>query len=221
MFFSEIQSKFLRLDSLISRYEYLSKTRKFRDSAISFCSQNINNAVESIQIELKSLSEPNEKKKFEEFLNSRSDRIKKINESWAGHTEHPPPQQAYPCMIPKQSYKDDIQSLNESNLTDYKKGDALVQLADESVIRMKKSLMETERIGDESLNSINTQKEQLSRIRSELDNVNTNINKASMSLKAIARNTATDFCVQMLCGVFSICLLIILVLLIVLGVRKK
>ncbi|KAJ1606393.1 putative t-snare domain and transmembrane domain-containing protein [Cryptosporidium canis] len=220
MFLPELQSKFSKLDSLISRYEYLSKTRKFRDSTISFCSQNINNTVESIQIELGALREPSEKKKFQEFLNARNERIRNINESWQKST-NPHAREHAPVCMGQRSYNDDIASLNDSSLSDYGKGDALIQLADESVLRMKKSLMETERIGDESLNKMNAQKEQLSRIRGELDNVNINIDKAGISLKAIARNTATDFCVQMLCGVFSICVLIIVILLIILGVRKN
>ncbi|OII74392.1 uncharacterized protein cubi_01236 [Cryptosporidium ubiquitum] len=217
MLFPELQFKFSRLDSLISRYEYLSKTRKFGDSAVSFCTQNINNTLKSIQIELKTLKEPTEKRKFEEFLNARNDRIKNINESWVQNTQIPSEQVS---NITKRSYNEDIQSLNDSNLTDYKKGDTLIQLSDESILRMKKSLMDTEKIGDDSLNKMSIQKEQLSRIRNELDNVKDNIYKANISLKAIARNTATDFCVQMLCGIFSICLLIIIVLLIVLGIRK-
>ncbi|XP_666514.1 hypothetical protein [Cryptosporidium hominis TU502] len=218
MLLQEIQFKFSKLDSLISRYEYLSKTKKFGDSTVSFCSQNINNALESIQIELKSLKEPSEKKKFEEFLNSRNDRIRNINESWTKNALIPTEQVTYNM---KRNFNEDIQSLNDSDLTDYKKGDALIKLADESIIRMKKSLTYTEKLGDDSLNKMNTQKEQLDRIRNELDNVKDNIYKANISLKAIARNTATDFCVQMLCGILSICLLIIIVLLVVLSIRKN
>lgn len=218
MLFSELQFKFSRLDSLISRYEYLSKTSKFGDSAISFCTQNINNTLKSIQIELKSLKEPSEKRKFEEFLNARNDRIKNINESWIQNTQIPTEQLS---IITKRNFNDEMQSLNDSDLTDYKKGDVLIQLSDESVLRMKKSLMETEKLGDDSLNKLSIQKEQLSRIRNELDSVKDNVYKANISLKAIARNTATDFCVQMLCGVLSICLLIIIILLIVLGIRKN
>ncbi|KAK9173743.1 t-SNARE coiled-coil homology domain containing protein [Cryptosporidium meleagridis] len=218
MLLQELQFKFSKLDSLISRYEYLSKTKKFGDSTVSFCSQNINNAIESIQIELKSLKEPSEKKKFEKFLNSRSDRIRNINENWTKN-ELIHAEQATFNM--KRSFNEDIQSLNDSGLTDYKKGDALIKLTDESIIRMKQSLTYTEKLGDDSLNKMNTQKEQLDRIRNELDNVKDNIYKANISLKAIARNTATDFCVQMLCGILSICLLIIIILLIVLGIRKN
>ncbi|KAH8584582.1 t-snare domain [Cryptosporidium sp. chipmunk genotype I] len=218
MLLQELQFKFSRLDSLISRYEYLSKTKKFGDSAVSFCTQNINNALESIQIELRSLKEPSEKKKFQEFLNSRNDRIRNINESWMQNTQFPTEQVSHTT---KRSFNDEIQSLNYSDLSDHKKGDALIQLTDESILRMKKSLIDTEKLGDDSLIKMSTQKEQLNRIRNELDSVKDNIYKANISLKAIARNTATDFCVQMLCGILSICFLIIIVILIVLGIRKN
>ncbi|KAF7456775.1 putative plant SNARE 11 [Cryptosporidium felis] len=212
----ELDFKFSRLDSLISRYEGLSKTRKIGDSAVSYCSQSINNALDSIQIELESLREPTEKEKFEQFLRKRNDRVKMINDTWGSQNA-----QLQAKQTEKRDFQEEIIILNRANLSDHEKGDALIQLTEDSILRMKQSLAETEQLGNESLTKMNVQREQIGRIHSELDKVKEGVSRANLSIRAIARSTATDFCVQMLCGVLTISLLIIIIILVVISVRNS
>ncbi|KAH8739927.1 hypothetical protein FG386_001744 [Cryptosporidium ryanae] len=219
---SVINSKISKLDSLISRYETLSRTKKLSDSTVSFCLQNIQNAVSSIQIELGGITEPTQRRKFDDFIKIRNERIQNIKNNW--NNENGVREDDKLDIQNRKnvsSYRDDILSLNQSDLSSVEKGDTLIKLASDSVNRMKRTMAETEQIGDDSLTKMNSQSEQLDRIRSELQGVNENLSNARMIIKAITRNAATDFCVQVLCGILTISILIIIIISIIIGVKNN
>ncbi|KAH7648955.1 hypothetical protein FG379_001324 [Cryptosporidium bovis] len=219
---SVINSKISKLDSLISRYETLSRTKKLSDSTVSFCFQNIQNTINSIQIELGGITEPNQRKKFDDFIKLRNEKIQNIKNNWSGeNVVHQDDRLDISNSRSVSSYRDDILFLNKSDLSNIEKGDALIKLAGDSVHRMKRTMAETEKIGDVSLTNMNSQSEQLDRIRSELQGVNDSLSKAKMTVKAITRNAATDFCVQILCGILTISILIIIVISIIIGVKNN
>lgn len=83
-------------------------------------------------------------------------------------------------------------------------GDRLNKKTGESLSRTKKMALEAEQIGVTTLEKLNAQQEQISRVNEDMDDVQHNLDRSKKLLGQIARNAASDRCIQILCLLVTI-----------------
>eukprot|EP00921_Rhytidocystis_pertsovi_P020165 GHVQ01032006.1.p2 GENE.GHVQ01032006.1~~GHVQ01032006.1.p2 ORF type:complete len:220 (+),score=24.99 GHVQ01032006.1:237-896(+) len=79
-------------------------------------------------------------------------------------------------------------------------GDEVQDQTHESIQRMKRMVGETEQIGHEVVQRLDDQTEQMARIHEKMNDVEYNLKRAQKTMRSIARNAASDRCIQLLCG---------------------
>jgi len=94
-----------------------------------------------------------------------------------------------------------------------------VELADKtqdkskaSVDRSKKMLLEAEQVGIATLDQMHMQEEQMNKIAEDVEDIKANIVRSKKLVAAIARSAATDRCVQMLCLLVTIAIVVMVAL---------
>eukprot|EP00917_Polyrhabdina_sp_WS-2016_P013457 GHVP01029569.1.p1 GENE.GHVP01029569.1~~GHVP01029569.1.p1 ORF type:complete len:217 (+),score=39.87 GHVP01029569.1:842-1492(+) len=94
-------------------------------------------------------------------------------------------------------------------------GDNIQDKTQESIDRMKAMVHEAEDIGVATTQKMDQQIEQMQRVQGNLDDVDYNLQRARGTVGKIAKDAASDRCIQILCVAIWICLIIVLVLLFV------
>eukprot|EP00921_Rhytidocystis_pertsovi_P020160 GHVQ01031999.1.p1 GENE.GHVQ01031999.1~~GHVQ01031999.1.p1 ORF type:complete len:227 (+),score=25.19 GHVQ01031999.1:237-917(+) len=91
-------------------------------------------------------------------------------------------------------------------------GDEVQDQTHESIQRMKRMVGETEQIGHEVVQRLDDQTEQMARIHEKMNDVEYNLKRAQKTMRSIARNAASDRCVQVSCVLIFIFLIIVIAL---------
>ncbi|KAL7065926.1 hypothetical protein ACR3K2_36350 [Cryptosporidium serpentis] len=214
MLVDDIFNEISRLDSFIASYQGLAATKRYGDSTVTYYSQSIKNMLEGIRTNLRNVDKIETKAKVEDILKSRMDKVSLI-EMTLRDKEH------LSSLTKVPSYQDENEEVEHSDLSLVEKGNKFLKLSSNSVTRMKKKIVETEKLGDEALSKIHVQEEQLEKIRAGLGDVDYNLNRAKITIRAIARDTATDFCVRILCGILTVAVIILIIIIIITSTRRK
>lgn len=81
-----------------------------------------------------------------------------------------------------------------------------------SVARSKKMVLEAEQVGIATLDKMYAQEEQLGRIAEEVEDIKANIARSKKLVSQIARSAAGDRCIQILCLLITIAILVMITL---------
>eukprot|EP00922_Rhytidocystis_sp_ex-Travisia-forbesii_P057758 GHVS01085486.1.p2 GENE.GHVS01085486.1~~GHVS01085486.1.p2 ORF type:complete len:229 (+),score=37.93 GHVS01085486.1:215-901(+) len=104
----------------------------------------------------------------------------------------------------------DVDEMDRQQIVVY--GDEVQDKTLESIHRMKRVVGETEQIGHEVVHRLDDQTEQMGRIHEKMNDVEYNLKRAQKTMKSIARNAASDRCVQVVCCLVVVLLIVVIAL---------
>eukprot|EP00922_Rhytidocystis_sp_ex-Travisia-forbesii_P057759 GHVS01085487.1.p1 GENE.GHVS01085487.1~~GHVS01085487.1.p1 ORF type:complete len:224 (+),score=31.71 GHVS01085487.1:68-739(+) len=104
----------------------------------------------------------------------------------------------------------DVDDMDRQQIVAY--GDEVQDQTLESIKRMKRVVGETEQIGHEVVQRLDEQTEQMARIHENMNDVEYNIKRAQNTMRSIARNAASDRCVQVVCCLVALLLIVVIAL---------
>mmetsp|Transcript_108770 Transcript_108770/g.318214 ORF Transcript_108770/g.318214 Transcript_108770/m.318214 type:complete len:234 (+) Transcript_108770:105-806(+) len=81
-----------------------------------------------------------------------------------------------------------------------------------SVARSMRMVLEAEQVGIATLDKMHEQEEQMNRIGEEVEDIKANLKRSKKLIGQIARSAASDRCIQMLCVLITISIMIMIVL---------
>eukprot|EP00920_Eleutheroschizon_duboscqi_P022360 GHVT01054153.1.p1 GENE.GHVT01054153.1~~GHVT01054153.1.p1 ORF type:complete len:235 (-),score=23.50 GHVT01054153.1:5714-6418(-) len=102
---------------------------------------------------------------------------------------------------------------NRQQLVQY--GDQVQDKTQDSLHRIRNMVDDTEKMGGQIVERLDEQTEQMTKIHEQMNDIEYNLQRAKKTMKSIARNAASDRCVQLLCClvfvflIASICVLVI------------
>eukprot|EP00922_Rhytidocystis_sp_ex-Travisia-forbesii_P057760 GHVS01085488.1.p1 GENE.GHVS01085488.1~~GHVS01085488.1.p1 ORF type:complete len:227 (+),score=32.75 GHVS01085488.1:215-895(+) len=104
----------------------------------------------------------------------------------------------------------DVDEMDRLQIVAY--GDEVQDKTLESIQRMKRVVGETEQIGHEVVQRLDDQTEQMARVHENMNDVEYNLKRAQKTMKSIARNAASDRCVQVVCILVVLLLIVVIAL---------
>ena len=91
-------------------------------------------------------------------------------------------------------------------------GDRLQDKTEESLRRTLRMAHEAEAVGAKTLENMYSQEERMGRLHEDMDTIHDNLQRSKKLLGQLARGAASDRCVQILCAMITLALIIMIVL---------
>jgi SNARE protein len=92
------------------------------------------------------------------------------------------------------------------------RGQELVDRTGEALDRTRRLALQTEVKASSIDQALVAQSEQLQRVNREFDDIDSNITRSKKIMGQLVRSYAQDKCIQVLCGVITVCVLVMVVL---------
>eukprot|EP00386_Alphamonas_edax_P016160 GDKI01049369.1.p1 GENE.GDKI01049369.1~~GDKI01049369.1.p1 ORF type:complete len:255 (+),score=71.97 GDKI01049369.1:147-911(+) len=176
--------------------------RKALIQQCEFTARQIRTTREAYMLELRSLP-PEEAKSYHanlddlmrDFKNLTNELEWKKNEMSKDQMMAPPPEDQQQLYTAEQMIME---------------GDRVQDATQAALDRIQRNVIETEGVGVEIVNKMEVQTEQMARVHEAMLDIEDNLTRARKTLHQIAVNAVSDRCIQVLCGLIAIFILVMI-----------
>uniref|UniRef100_A0A0G4HDC3 t-SNARE coiled-coil homology domain-containing protein n=1 Tax=Chromera velia CCMP2878 TaxID=1169474 RepID=A0A0G4HDC3_9ALVE len=205
----EMLSNFASEIESIGKSSGIGKSQKSRECEI--LSQEIRSALAAYQLEIGELSTPAEMSTHKKTLQDMKRELKRLNGEleWKKNEFT---QENFSTTTAGVRMEDPAQEEEMSREQIVKEGDRVQDKTQDALNRMQRDIEETEALGNNIVAKQQEQLEQLNRVGDHMHDLQDNIKRARKTLLSISKHAAGDRCIQVVCGLIFIAVVVIVVL---------
>ncbi|CEM11002.1 unnamed protein product [Vitrella brassicaformis CCMP3155] len=201
------------LDELRDAIESVSQAdksqRRSRIQDCDFIAQQVRTAREAYQLEMRSLA-PEDARQHKANLDERMRDFKMLLNQLEWKKNELDREQLTGGAVDVGEEVIDVDQMNAQQIIDT--GDRVQDKTQQSLDRTKRMIGDAEQVGQQVVQRLDQQTDQMARIHDQMHDIENNLTRAKATMRTIARNAVSDRCIQMLCGLICLTIVIMIVL---------